>query len=118
MLRLPYDRIPPRAFAIDPVFAHGPSSPRAFGLLEPFNKMIPLVEFSLSTALDRGASGRMGTINPGIIWAGRYVQLDVEALIPVDRSSGSRTGWIAQLHFYLDDLFPRSFGRPLFGNRN
>ena len=24
-------------------------------------------------------------------------------------------GAIAQLHFYLDDLFPHSLGRPLFG---
>ena len=24
-------------------------------------------------------------------------------------------GAVVQLHFFLDDLFPRSFGRPLFG---
>jgi len=85
------------------------------GLREPFNRMIPVVEFAMSTALDRGASGTTGTVNPGIIWAGQYVQLSVEAVIPVNSRSGSGVGWIAQLHFFLDDLFPTSIGRPLLG---
>ena len=86
-----------------------------FGLREPFNRMIPVVEFAMSTALDRGASGTTGTVNPGVIWAGQYVQLAVEAVIPVNSRSGNRTGWIAQVHFFLDDLFPTSIGRPIFG---
>ncbi|TMH02687.1 MAG: hypothetical protein E6H67_14425 [Betaproteobacteria bacterium] len=84
------------------------------GIREPFNRMIPVVEFAMSTALDRGASGTTGTMNPGIIWAGQYVQLAVEAVIPVNSRSGNRTGWIAQVHFFLDDLFPTSIGRPIF----
>jgi hypothetical protein len=84
------------------------------GLREPFNKMIPVIEFAMSTALDRGGGGTTGTINPGIIWAGQYVQLAVEASIPVNNRSGSHVGVVAQLHFYLDDLFPKSLGRPLF----
>ena len=86
------------------------------GLAEPFNRMIPVVEIPLQTGLNRGASGTTGTINPGIIWSGRYFQLAVEAQIPINSRSGSGVGWIAQLHFYLDDLFPRTIGRPLFGN--
>jgi hypothetical protein len=82
----------------------------------PFNRMIPIVEFNFSTALNRGASGTTGTINPGILWAGQTIQLGIEAVIPVNSKSGSKTGIIAQLHFYLDDLFPNSIGRPLFGN--
>jgi hypothetical protein len=85
------------------------------GLREPFNRMIPVVEFAMSTALDRGASGTTGTVNPGIIWAGQYVQLAVEAVIPVNSRSGNHVGWIAQLHFFLDDLFPKTIGRPVFG---
>ena len=84
------------------------------GLREPFNRMIPVVEFAMSTQLDRGASGTTGTVNPGIIWAGQYVQLAVEAVIPINSRSGNRVGWIAQLHFFLDDLFPTSIGRPIF----
>ncbi len=86
------------------------------GLREPFSRMIPVVEFAMSTALDRGASGTTGTVNPGIIWAGRYTQLAVEAVIPANNRSGNRVGWIAQLHFFLDDLFPTTIGRPIFGN--
>ena len=86
------------------------------GLGEPFNRMIPVIEIPLQTGLNRGASGTTGTINPGIIWSGRYFQLAVEAQIPINSRSGSGVGWIAQLHFYLDDLFPRSIGRPVFGN--
>ena len=85
------------------------------GLREPFSRMIPVVEFAMSTALDRGASGTTGTVNPGIIWAGQYTQLAVEAVIPVNNRSGNRVGWIAQLHFFLDDLFPATIGRPIFG---
>ena len=82
----------------------------------PFSRMIPIVEFNFSTALNRGASGTTGTINPGILWAGQTIQIGIEAVIPVNSRSGSKTGIIAQLHFYLDDIFPNSIGRPLFGN--
>jgi len=82
----------------------------------PFNRMIPIVEFNFSTALNRGASGTTGTINPGVLWAGQTIQLGIEAVIPLNSRSGSKTGIIAQLHFYLDDLFPGSIGKPLFGN--
>ena len=85
------------------------------GLREPFNRMIPVVEFAMSTALDRGASGTTGTVNPGIIWAGQYAQVAVEASIPANSRSGSHVGWIAQVHFYLDDLFPATLGRPILG---
>jgi len=43
------------------------------------------------------------------------VQLGLEAIVPLNRRSGSGVGAVVQLHFFLDDLFPRSFGRPLFG---
>jgi len=86
------------------------------GWSEPFNQLIPVIEFAMTTALDRGASGTTGTVNPGLIWAGRYVQLSAEAVIPVNRKSGSQVGWVAQLHFFLDDLFPTTIGRPIFAN--
>jgi len=85
------------------------------GLKEPFNRMIAVVEVPLTTGLNRGASGTTGTINPGLIWSGRYAQLALEAQIPINNRSGRGVGWIAQLHFYLDDMFPTSLGRPLFG---
>jgi hypothetical protein len=88
------------------------------GLRAPFDRLIPLVEFPLETPLNRGDEGlTTGTINPGIIWSGKYFQVGAEAVIPVNERTGSNVGFIAQLHFYLDDLFPKSLGRPLFGQR-
>ena len=82
----------------------------------PGDRLIPLVEFALETPLNRGARGQTtGTINPGVIWAGKYFQVGVEAIIPINERRGTNVGVIAQLHFFLDDLFPHSLGRPLFG---
>jgi hypothetical protein len=102
-------------FAVEYSLPYLQSFVQDVGLRAPFNRMIPVVEFAMSTALARGASGTTGTVNPGIIWAGQYVQLAVEAVIPVNSRSGSGVGWLAQLHFFLDDLFPTSIGRPIFG---
>jgi hypothetical protein len=101
-------------FALEYSLPYLQSSVRDVGLGEPFNRMIPLVEFAMSTALDRGASGTTGTVNPGLLWAGQHFQLAVEASIPINRESGNHLGWIAQVHFFLDDLFPTTIGRPIF----
>ena len=79
--------------------------------------MIPLVEVAYSTALNRGQSGQtIGTVQPGVIWSGQYFQIGAEAIIPATRQTGHSYGGIVQLHFYLDDIFPNSFGKPLFGD--
>jgi hypothetical protein len=88
------------------------------GLRAPFDRLIPLVEFSFETPLDRGQRGQTtGTVSPGVVWSSKYVQFGVEALIPINERTGNSLGVIGQLHFYLDDLFPHSLGRPLFGWR-
>lgn len=88
------------------------------GLSAPFDRFIPLVEFSFETPLNRGESGQTtGTINPGMIWSSKYLQFGVEAVVPINKRTGESVGVIGQVHFYLDDLFPRSLGRPLFGYR-
>ena len=88
------------------------------GLPDFINRLIPLVEASLQTPVSNvSTSGTVttGTINPGVIWVGDKFQVGVEAMIPVNRQSGSNVGAIAQLHFFLDDIFPNSIGRPIFG---
>ena len=88
------------------------------GLGAPFDRLIPLVEFSFETPLNRGQSGQTtGAINPGVIWSSKYVQFGVEAILPINERTGNSVGVIGQVHFYLDDLFPRSLGRPLLGWR-
>ena len=84
------------------------------GLREPFSQLIPLVEVSFSTPINRvPANQTTGTIQPGIIWAGPYFQIGAEAIIPANRFTGHGYGGVVQLHFYLDDIFPRSIGRPI-----
>jgi hypothetical protein len=34
----------------------------------------------------------------------------------VTRATGRGFGGVVQLHFYLDDIFPGSLGRPLFAD--
>ena len=41
----------------------------------------------------------------------------VEAMIPINKASGKHVGVIAQLHFFLDDIFPNSIGKPIFSER-
>ncbi|MGY4233204.1 hypothetical protein ACVIIW_002151 [Bradyrhizobium sp. USDA 4449] len=89
------------------------------GLPDFLNHLIPLVEANLQTPVANTlTSGRLttGTINPGVIWAGTYFQFGIEALIPINRQSGSNVGVIAQLHYYLDDIDPHGIGKPLFGS--
>ena len=89
------------------------------GLPDFINRLIPIVEASLQTPVSNTAtSGTVttGTINPGIIYVGNTFQFGIEAMIPVNRQSGTSVGIIGQLHFYLDDIFPNSLGRPIFAN--
>jgi len=73
--------------------------------LAPFDRIIPLVELSLDTPLDRGGGKTTGSVNPGLLWAGQYVQLSAEAIIPWNRASGHAIGFIAQLHLAAWDAF-------------
>jgi hypothetical protein len=79
--------------------------------------LTPVVEFSFSSPTTAGDGRTTGTINPGLIWSGQHLQLAAEAIVPVNRQSGHSTGFIAQVHFYIDDIFPHSLGRPIFGGR-
>jgi hypothetical protein len=89
------------------------------GLPDFFNHLIPLVEVNLQTPVSNFAtSGTLttGTINPGVLYVGQTYQIGIEATIPVNRQSGTSVGAIAQIHWFLDDIFPNSLGKPLFGN--
>jgi hypothetical protein len=88
------------------------------GLPAPFKNMIPLVEFSMETTENRGVGGlTTGTINPGVLWVTDYYELGVEANIPVNHETGAHVGVTASLWIFIDDIFPHTFGHPLFGER-
>jgi hypothetical protein len=89
------------------------------GLPDFVNHLIPLVEAVMQTPLSNtltSGTTTTGTINPGIIWVSSTFQFGIEALIPINRQSGTNVGVIAQLHFYLDDIDPHGIGKPIFGS--
>src|ERR1700704_6000677 len=78
---------------------------------------VPLVEFTTATPLNGPLVGRTtGTVNPGFIWVSRYLQVAVEAIIPMDAHSGRDVGARAQAHLYLPAIFPDFYAKPIFGN--
>ena len=89
------------------------------GLPDFINHLIPIFESQfVAPVQNHSGTGFVitGTFNPGVIWVGNYFQVGVEAIVPANRASGTSIGAIAQLHLYLDDMFPRGIGRPLLGN--
>ncbi len=88
------------------------------GLPDFVNHLIPLVEGSFQTPVANtftSGTRTTGTIQPGVVWVGNTFQVAVEALIPVNRQSGTNVGVIAQLHLFLDDIDPHGIGKPIFG---
>lgn len=88
------------------------------GLPDFINHLVPLVEATMQTPVANtltSGTRTTGTVNPGVLWVGKSFQFGIEALIPINRQSGTNVGVIAQLHFYLDDIDPRGIGRPIFG---
>jgi len=85
------------------------------GLPHPFRELIPLVEFSMETPVNRQGGHTTGTICPGLLWEGKYCQIGAEAILPVNAETGSNVGASVQVQFYIDDLFPGVFGHPVWG---
>ncbi len=89
------------------------SAVKDVGLGTPFDRMVAVVELPMRTCLDAGC-GTTGTVNPGIAWMGRYFELGAAAEIPVAAPPGTGVGVFVLVHLFIDDLFPRSVGRPIF----
>jgi hypothetical protein len=101
-------------FAFEYSFPYLQCCVKDIGLRAPFNRLIPLVEVAFTTPINRvSASQTVGTIQPGVIWAGPYFQIGAEAILPATRLTGHGYGGVVQFHVYLDDLFPHSIGRPI-----
>ncbi len=77
------------------------------GIGAPFDRMFPLVEFDFSTNVSKPNSGQTTAfVNPGITWAGRYVQLGLEAQVPMNNASGKNVGVRGLIHVFIDDIWP------------
>jgi hypothetical protein len=89
------------------------------GLPDFINHLIPIVEAQFTAPVANNFGNPFvitGTVNPGVIWVGSYFQVGVEAIVPINRASGTGVGAIAQLHLYLDDIFPSTIGQPLLAS--
>ena len=103
------------AFTVQYSLIYLQSFVKDIGLGNPFKRMVLVVEFPMETCMSADCKGHTtGTVNPGIVWAGKSVQLGIAAQVPVNSNSGSAVGVLGLIHLYVDDLFPKSIGRPIF----
>ena len=89
---------------------------RAFDAPELVKRLIPTVEVALQTPIaniPQGGHTTTGTVNPGVFYEADKYQIGLEAALPINETTGKHPGVIAQLHFFLDDIFPNSIGRPI-----
>lgn len=86
-----------------------------FGGPDFIGHLIPLIEFNYATPLTHtDAFASIGTIAPGVIYTEEAWQMGVEALLPGTSATHTGPGVIAQFHVFLGEIFPRTFGRPVF----
>jgi hypothetical protein len=81
---------------------------------EPLNQLVPLVEFSFDSPRGQYTAA---TASPGFAYVAVTWQIAAEAIIPLNRAGGSGAGFRAQLLFFLDDLLPSLFGKPLLSGQ-
>jgi hypothetical protein len=85
------------------------------GLGAPFNRMMLVAEFPMETCLSPECDGQTtGTVNPGVVWAGKYVEFGVAAQIPLNSRTGKDVGVLGLFHLFIDDLYPKGIGGPIF----
>ena len=69
------------------------------GLPSPFNRMTLVVEFPMQTNLSQDSKGlTTGTINPGVVWARKFMKFGLAAQIPVNSQSVKTVGVLGLIH--------------------
>jgi hypothetical protein len=103
------------AFSLQYSLIYLQSFVKDIGLGVPFNRMILVTEFPMQTCMNADCKGQItGTVNPGVVWAGKYMEFGIAAQIPINSRSGSNVGVLGLIHLYVDDLFPKGIGGPIF----
>jgi hypothetical protein len=80
---------------------------------EPLNQLVPLIEFPIDTTITGGRLTNAATMNPGLSYVGVVYQVAAEAIVPLSQQGGRGVGVTAGLEFFLDDLAPSLFGKPV-----
>jgi hypothetical protein len=78
---------------------------------EPLKQFVPLVEFAFNTTRGHGTTAVM---TPALSYVAVVWQFSVGASIPLNTQTGKHPGVQAQLLFFLDDLIPSLFSKPVF----
>jgi hypothetical protein len=84
------------------------------GLPSWLGNITPIIESNYNLPVTRSnGTNSSGTISPGFIWSGESFQVGLEALIPGTKKTNNATGFIFQIHYFFDDIFPNTLGKPL-----
>jgi len=78
------------------------------------NQWVPLVEFAFDTPVGQKTAA---SLNPGLSYVAVAWQLAGEAIVPLNHEAGRGVGLRAQLLFFLDEVSPRLFGKPLLSTQ-
>ncbi len=91
------------------------SQVKDIGLPALLGNMIPLVEFTWSSpASTPSAQATAWTAAPGVIYMAQWGEIGLEALVPLNKTAGTNVGAVGLVHFFFDDLFPNTIGKPIF----
>lgn len=86
-----------------------------YGLPPVIGNLTPVVEVSFNTPDNQPTTGQIAT---GLLYNADTWQVSLEATFPATKATWTTvqggTGVIAELHFFLDDIFPNTLGKPLF----
>jgi len=89
-----------------------------------FKRLIPAFEVNFNTPTSNinpvvpgsfSPYTTTGVVGPSLYYIGQYFEIGVMAQFPINEATGKHVGAVAVLDFFLDDIFPDSIGKPLFG---
>jgi len=91
------------------------SQVKDYGLPDFIGRLIPLVEMNYITPVGGPQPGNPMTLafSAGAIYMADDYQVGLEAVFPGNVAAGKKVGVVFQVHYFFDDLFPNSLGRPL-----
>ncbi len=103
------------SFSVQYSLSYLQSQVHDLGLPGWLDDMIPLIEFNWSSsASSPSTQGTVWTAAPGVIYLTWWGEIGLEALIPLNRTAGTNVGAVGLVHFFFDDLYPHSLGKPIF----
>jgi hypothetical protein len=77
---------------------------------EPLHQWVPLVEFQVDATKGHHPTGIW---NPGLSYVEQTWQFGAEAVRPMGRGNGAGKGFGVQLLWFIDNLMPSLFGKPV-----